>query len=113
MGWVTIYITGKGDFREDVREKLVDSDLNLMPGYNGGSGDSELFNDLYWIDEKIKLREIKQVIGAKLIWKYRLGFYESLEAFIEAQNKNSNELNAEEKALFNEIVGASSYREAS
>lgn len=114
MGWVTIYITGKTDFREDVGKRLEDSDLKLMPGYNGGSGEQELFSDLYWVDEKVKLRELKEAIGSKLIWKHRLQFYPSLEAFIESQNakRNSTEFTKEERALLEEIV-ASAYRAAS
>jgi hypothetical protein len=114
MGWVTIYITGKADFRDDVREKLENSDLNLMPGYNGGSGETQVVTDLYWVDEKITLREIKQAIGSKLVWKYRLQLFGSLEAFLESQNagKNTMNLNAEEEALLAEMV-ASVYREAS
>ncbi len=115
MGWVTIYITGKGDFRAEVGEKLEDSDLKLMPGYNGvGTGPNELYSDLYWIDENVKVRDVKEAIGSKLIWKYRLRFYTTLEAFIESQNrkKNSAEFSAEERALLAEIQ-ASVYREAS
>jgi hypothetical protein len=106
MGWVTIYITGKGDFREDVRGKLEDSDLELMPGYMGGSfGEPELTADMYWVDEKITLREIKEAIGSKLVWRYRLRFYNSLESFIESQNskKNAYELSDEEQALLNQF----------
>jgi hypothetical protein len=111
MGWITIYITGKADFREDVGKKLEDSDLKLMPGYNGGAGDGEAFSDLYWIDEKVKLREIKEAIGSKLIWRYRLNFYTSLEEFIESQkNKRSTEFSDEERALLAEMQ-ASVYRE--
>lgn len=114
MGWVTIYITGKTDFREDVGRKLEDSDLKLMPGYTGGSVDPETFSDLYWVDENVKLRELKEAIGSKLIWKHRLCFYASLEAFVESQNakRNTTEFTKEEKALLEEIV-ASVYREAS
>lgn len=115
MGWITIYITGKGDFREDVGRKLEDSDLKLMPGYTGGSvGETNLITDMYWIDEKTTLREVKEAIGSKLIWKYRLRFYDSLESFIESQNtrKTTSEFTAEERALLAEIQ-ASVYREAS
>ena len=113
MRWVTIYITGKEDFREEVGKKLEDSDLKIMPGYNGGSGPGELHNDLYWIDEKLPLREFKEAIGSKLIWKYRLQFYTTLEAFLESQNprKTNSEFTAEERALLAEVVA--SYREAS
>jgi hypothetical protein len=115
MTWVTIYITGKGDFREDVGKKLEDSDLNLMPGYTGGSaGETDLNTEMYWIDDKVDLREIKGAIGSKLIWKHRLRFYNSLESFIESQNtkKDTSEFTAEERALLEEIH-ASVYREAS
>lgn len=115
MGWVTVYITGKGDFHEEVGEKLEDSNLNLMPGYTGGSAvEGELFSDLYWVDEKLKLRDLKDAIGSKLIWKYRLNFYTSLESFIESQNKKktTSDFTAEERALLAEMQ-ASVYREAS
>jgi hypothetical protein len=113
MQWITIYITGKEDFREEVARKLDNSDLKYMPGYNGGSGNPELFSDMYWIDEKVKVRELKEAIGSKLIWKYRLQFYTTLEAFIESQNgKQKAGFSAEERALLAEMV-ASVYREAS
>lgn len=115
MGWVTIYITGKSDFREEVGEKLQDSDLNIMPGYTGGSTvDGGIYSDLYWVDEKITLRELKEAIGSKLVFKYRLSFYASLESFIESQNKKktSVDFTAEERALLAQMQ-ASVYREAS
>jgi hypothetical protein len=115
MGWVTLYITGKGDFREEAGKKLEDSDLKLMPGYTGGSaGEGNLISDMYWIDEKVSIREVKEAIGSKLVWKYRLRFYTSLEAFIESQNtkKSSTEFTAEESALLAEMQ-ASVFRVAS
>ena len=84
MNWNTIYIKGRSDFREEVRRKLEHSSLRFMPGYIESISGK---NDLYWIDEKITLRKFKQAIGSKLIWKYRLTFYSSLEAFIESQNR--------------------------
>lgn len=112
MQWITIYITGKDDFKEEVSKRLESSDLKYMPGYNGGSGD-EAFSDMYWVDERVDLREFKEAIGSKLIWKYRLRFYTSLEAFIESQNKTQKaDFSAEERALLAEMV-ASVYREAS
>lgn len=86
MGWTTLYITGKSDFRQEVREKLENSDVNFMPGYAGMSSGSET-HDLYWVDEGVTLRKFKEAIGSKLIWKHRLQFYPSLESFIESQNK--------------------------
>ena len=110
MGWTTLYITGKSDFREEVREKLEDSDLNIMPGYTG-TMPGELVHDLYWIDEKTDLRKVKEAIGSKLIWKFRLQFYPSLEAFIESQNNQTKtvELTAEDLALIAEMKAAVSH----
>src|SRR5690242_3865763 len=83
MNWNTIYIKGRSDFREEVRRKLEHSSLRSMPGYIESTSGR---NDLYWIDENVTLREFKEAIGSKLIWKFRLKFYSSLEAFIESQN---------------------------
>lgn len=115
MGWITVYITGKGDFREEVGSKLEDSDLKLMPGYTGGpAGEGDLYHDLYWVDDRVSLRELKESIGSKTLFRYRLRFYSSLEAFIESQNtkKKSTEFTAEERALLNEMQ-SSLYRHAS
>lgn len=104
MGWTTIYITGKGDFRSEVLKKLEGSDVNFMPGYTGATSDMDT-HDLYWLDDRVKLREFKEAIGSKLIWKYRLNFFASLEAFVESQkNKRKEseftEYTPEESALF-------------
>lgn len=90
MGWTTIYITGKSDFREEVLRKLESSNVNFMPGYTGGSSDMDT-HDLYWLDDKVDLRKFKEAIGSKLIWKYRLQFFISLEAFIESQKNKRKE----------------------
>lgn len=96
MGWITVYITGKVDFRVDVLKKLEGSDVNFMPGYTGASSDMDT-HDLYWLDEKVDLRKFKEAIGSKLIWKYRLNFFTSLEAFIESQNKKKEAESAVEE----------------
>jgi hypothetical protein len=85
MNWTTLYITGRTDFREDVLDKLTDSKVDFMPGYVDGSTGNGIY-DLYWIAEKTPLREIKEAIGSKLIFKYRLRFYTNLEEFIETAN---------------------------
>lgn len=90
MGWITIYITGKSDFREEVRKKLESSDVNFMPGYTGASSEMDT-HDLYWLDERVDLRNLKLAIGSKLIFKYRLNFFTSLEAFIESQKNKHQE----------------------
>lgn len=112
MGWLTVYITGKSDFREEVLKKLQGSDLNYMPGYTGASVDFDT-HDLYWLDEKVDIRKCKEAIGSKLVWKYRLNFFTSLEAFIESQDrkKKSLEFTPEENALLAKMQ-ASEYHTA-
>ena len=84
MGWITVYITGKADFREEVLKKLEGSNVNFMPGNTGASSDMDT-HDLYWLDERVDIKDFKRAIGSKMIWKYRLTFFTSLEAFIESQ----------------------------
>lgn len=97
MNWTTLYITGKQDFQEEVRRKLEHSSLNFMPGYIDNST-TQVTHDLYWVDDQTDVRLVKEAIGSKTIWKYRLHFYTSLEAFLQAQDleKNSSELTKEE-----------------
>lgn len=107
MGWTTLYIAGKGDFREEVREKLEDSDLDLMPGYTGMYSLTEETHDLYWVDEEISMRALKEVIGSKLIWKYRLHFYPSLEAYMASEDKKKPAgFSADEMSLIEEMKAA-------
>jgi hypothetical protein len=103
MGWITVYITGKADFREEVLKKLEASSVNFMAGYTGASSDMDT-HDLYWLDERVDLRKFKEAIGSKLIWKYRLSFFTSLEAFIASQKNKKKvrgytEYTPEENAL--------------
>lgn len=84
MSWTTIYITGKTDFREEVRKKLEHSNQRYMPGFIDSSSDAET-HDLYWLDGRTTLASFKHAIGAKLIWKHRMRFYPSLETFLASQ----------------------------
>lgn len=100
MNWITLYITGNRDFREDLRKKLSGTKLEVMLGYvdtTTGPGNY----DLFWLGEKTSLRGFKEVIGSKLIWKYRLRFYTNLEEFIQSVNvkMNSTEFTAEEQSM--------------
>lgn len=99
MNWSTLYISGKEGFREDVLKNLNDSDFAFMQGYSEA-------NDLalYWIDEKANLRDFKKAIGSKVVFKYRLQFFTSVEEFIEsARNVKSNSFTKEEQALIRKM----------
>jgi hypothetical protein len=107
MSWITLYISGKSDFRQDVRRKLEYSSIAHMPGYmetNPGQDPA----DLYWLDGNASLRKVKEAIGAKLIWKHRLRFYSSLEAFMASQQAPAdNGFTAREREMITEMRAAS------
>ncbi len=97
MNWTTLYITGRVDFREEVRDRLSESKLNFMPGYIEGTSNNGVY-DLIWIKEGTDVRKVKEAIGSKLIWKYRLRF-SNLESFIENTHQESSEWTRQEKEL--------------
>lgn len=107
MGWITVYVTGKSDFREEVLKRLESSDVNFMPGYTGPSDEADA-HELYWLDETVALRKFKEGIGAKLIWKYRLQFFTSLEAFVESKKnlRKNVGFTPEERDLLSKIQAA-------
>lgn len=96
MNWNTIYITSNEDFWETVNKKLSHSDLNYLTGFMEQRPDNK-FHGLYWLDYTIDLRQLKEAIGAKLIWKYRLGFFNELD-----QSGNSIPDQADTRGRFSE-----------
>ena len=76
MRWSTVYIAGKNCFEKEVVDQLTKNDFLFMEGSRDERG---LF--LVWIKEGTPVRDLKKAIGAKLVLKYRLQFFESLEAF--------------------------------
>ncbi len=93
MNWKTVYIVGKEGFNDEVLRHLERSGLDFMSGYH--TRETAEAQALYWVPETMKMRELKEGIGAKTVFKYRLRFFESLEQFIETLN--STELTEEEK----------------
>ena len=75
MNWVTLYITGRKGFHQEVLDILEDTKLKVMPGSTG----NEQEVCLLWIDESVTLRELKKALGSKTVFKYRLHFYTNLE----------------------------------
>lgn len=100
MGWVTLYISGKPDFEQEVLHRLGQSGFSFLPG---SSDEAELA--LYWVNDSAKLRDFKKAIGAKTIFKYRLQFYISVEAYHTELNKTKNGSNftTHEKAMIRKM----------
>lgn len=59
--------------------------LAFMPGYIDDAT-ATVPHDLYWVNDQTKVQEMKKAIGGKLVWKYRLKFYVSPEAFLQSQD---------------------------
>ncbi len=88
MNWTTLYIQGKPGFDSEVLKNLENSKTNYLHGTSLESGVC-----LYWIDEKANLRDFKMAIGGKVIFKYRLQFYSTIEEMIESQPEFTEVLN--------------------
>ncbi|HVU84404.1 MAG TPA: hypothetical protein VHC50_06165 [Puia sp.] len=103
MTWKTIYITGRGDFREEVKRKLEHSDQRYLPGFIE-SAPGDVTHDLYWIDGRTNLHTFKRAIGGKLIWKYRMRFFTTLEEFMASQESaDKNEFTEKERRMIEEM----------
>ena len=98
MSWNTLYITGKPGFKEEVLRSLENSDLSVMPGSTGNDLDVILF----WIDDTLPLRSLKKEIGSKVVFKYRLQFFPTLEDWQQSQDKKSS-LTPREEAMIHEM----------
>lgn len=100
MGWVTLYISGKPDFEQEVLHHLGRSGFAFLPG---SSDESDL--TLYWVNDTAKIHAFKKAIGAKTIFKYRLRFYTSVEQFHEDQDKakNATIFTSHEKAMIRKM----------
>jgi len=99
MNWNTIYITGNDDFWEDVNKKLSQSDLKFLLGHIEHRPDKKFYG-LYWLDSSVTLREFKEAVGGKLVWKYRLRFFNELDQAEKPNEKrNANSFSKKEAAL--------------
>ena len=93
MNWKTVYIVGRDKFCDDVLKHLERSGIDFMKGYDSQTQGQD--HELFWIPESMSMRTLKEAIGAKTVFKYRLRFFESLEQFIETIN--STEFTDEER----------------
>ena len=106
MSWTTIYIVGKSDFKEEVRKRLEHSNQRYMPGFIDG-GSTDIPADLYWLDGRTGLRDFKEAIGGKLIWKHRLHFYSTLEEYLMSQKAmTENQLSEREREMIAQMQAA-------
>jgi hypothetical protein len=101
MNWNTIYITGKTDFWEDVKDELSGAKVKHIVGSvehlpEGSRG-------LYWLGEKENLEDFKRAIGAKLIWKYRLRFQLDAEITNSSTRSTRDRFTERERSLIQKM----------
>lgn len=84
MRWSTIYISGKKGFQKEVIDELSQGSFPFMEGSIDERG---LL--LIWVKENSELKELKKAISAKVVFKYRLQFFSTLEEFGHSGAKNN------------------------
>jgi hypothetical protein len=94
MSWATIYIKGREGFEKEVLHKLERSGFSFL----SGSEDVEKGVSLYWINDQSSLRSFKKAITAKVIFQYRLQFFNSVEDLHQSNSVNIK-LTPKEEAL--------------
>ena len=94
MSWATIYIKGREGFEKEVLHKLERSGFSFLPG----SEEVEKNISLYWINDQSSLRAFKKAITSKVIFQYRLRFFNSLED-LHRSNSINLKLTPKEEAL--------------
>ncbi len=73
----TIYIKGIKKYKVSLIKGLDKSNLKEGKDYiQGLAGDDYA---LYWLNDKITLKEFKLAVGTKFVWKHRMRFYNSLD----------------------------------
>ena len=98
MSWSTVYIGGKRGYKKALLSKLDETWL-----YGNSGTDHKLM--MFWLKGDITLRDFKLAIGSKLVFKYRLQFYTSLEQFQETEGaKPKIEFSADEQDMVLKMV---------
>ena len=97
MSWVTVYMKGRKGFRREVLAKL---ERTWLPGSQEANKDLLMF----WIEDISKLRSLKQAIGSKLVFKYRLHFFTDLDFQLKAERSQLTEFSMMETEMVTKMV---------
>ena len=101
MDWTTLYIKGKRGFKPLVLARMKGVILH-------GSSQPNHEVLLVWIKCAKTLRSLKLLIGADLIFRYRLHFFTDLNEHLESKEVNDKQfLSARETEMLREIRAVS------
>lgn len=83
MAWKTLYVTGRSGFDLELVNRLKRSGEDFLTGSFNSQG-----TYLFWISDNFALRSLKKVIGGKAIFKFRMRFFQRIDAFVAYQEKD-------------------------
>jgi hypothetical protein len=95
----TVYIKGIGKCKSKVAKALRKSELQEGDHYIEGVANMPQ-TLLYWKTSRISLKDFKKGIGADIVWKHRLKFYEDIENLV--VKEELGKFTTEELDLINE-----------
>ena len=97
MHWTTLYIKGKSGFKPVVLVKLKGAILH-------GSSQPDQNVLMVWTKSTQNLRSLKLLIGADLIFRFRLQFFTDLNGHLETKAiKDHQPLSTRERELLQEM----------
>jgi hypothetical protein len=96
----TVYIKGRGKYRDAIRKALHRSKLKEGGDYIEGNHGKGLSYMLIWIKDRTELRALKLAITAKIVWKHRLKFYFKYE---DMNPKKYDYISEEDKLMLSRI----------
>lgn len=91
----TVYIKGRGQYRDAIRKALHRSKLKEGKDYIEGNHGKRISYMLIWINDQTELKRLKRGITAKIVWKHRLRFYFSYEEIKPKEIEDNYETNFE------------------
>lgn len=97
MTWSTIYIDGKKGFREALHLQLKDT-------WMAGAPEDGHALVMYWLGEDSTLRDFKLAIGSKIIFKYRLKFFSSVDEYLQTEKKEETKFSTDETRLVKKMI---------
>lgn len=100
MAWKTLYVTGRFGFDEALLDRLERSDIDFLTGSFNLEG-----TYLFWVPEDFNVRDLKRLLGARIVFKYRMRFFFAIDAFVSSRDhgKRTNGFTSDQEQMFREL----------
>jgi hypothetical protein len=83
MNWTTLYISGRPGANVCMTSFLTESKFEFLAGTTDEEG-----MILFWVPDNFKVRKLKEAIGSKLLFKFRMRFFFSVDTFNTERSRN-------------------------